>query len=79
MTDQPPNEEAKVGRFILRVAAATAWFIVFWLVRFRTVNLDISDIMRTIIAIFALLMGILTLYWAMFSRDGANSQKTKDD
>lgn len=72
MKDETPNGEAKVGRFLMRLAAAAAWFLVFWLVRFRTVGLDISDVMRTVIAVFALLMGVLTLFWAMFPRDNSN-------
>ncbi|MBB35558.1 MAG: hypothetical protein CME88_09025 [Hirschia sp.] len=77
MSDEQPHGEAKVGRFFLRLAAAAAWFLVFWLVRFRTLELDISDLMRSIIAIFALIMGVLTLFWAVFARDDKNTPENK--
>ena len=79
MTDETPNSEAQIGRFILRLAAAAAWFLVFWLVRFRTMNLEISDLMRTTIAVFALLMGVLTLFWAMFPRDNHTPPQNEDE
>lgn len=79
MTDETPNSEAQVGKFLMRLAAAAAWFLVFWLVRFRTMNLEVSDVMRTIIAVFALLMGVLTLFWAMFPRGVSNAPGPEDD
>ena len=78
MADQTPNEEANIGKFILRLCAAGAWFVVFWLVRFRTMGMDISEIMRNVLAVMSLGMGMLTLFWAFFNKSD-DKPKEGDD
>ncbi len=70
--------DAKAGMFLARLGMAAAWFLAVWLVLFRTASFEISPVLRTMIAVIAGAMGLLTIIWAVFGRARQNTKGSSD-
>ncbi len=57
--------EAKIGRFLLRMALAVAWGVAAWIVFTRAESLDISYTMKVVLAGFASVMAIVSFVQAL--------------
>ncbi|MFC7291947.1 hypothetical protein [Hirschia litorea] len=69
MSDDPSklleSGEAKIGRFLLRMALAVAWGVAAYIVFTRAESLDISYTMKIILAGFATVMAIVSFVQAL--------------
>lgn len=70
--------EAKVGRFMLRMALVVGWSVAAWLVYTRAEELDVSYTMKTILAGFAAVMALVSLVQAL-GNYGPEEQEPSDE
>ncbi len=69
--------EAKIGRFVFRMALAFGWGAAAWLVYTRAEELDISYTMKVILAGFAAVMTLVSFVQAL-GNYGPEDEETSD-
>lgn len=71
--------EAKIGRFLLRMALAVAWGVAAWIVFTRAESLDISYTMKVVLAGFAIVMAIVSFVQALGNYGPEGQMKKQND
>ncbi len=70
--------EAKMGRFILRMALVVAWGFAAWIVYFNSEQFEISDTMRILLAGFASVMAVISFIQALGNYGPENQASTEN-
>jgi len=70
--------EAKIGRFLLRMALAVAWAGVAWGVYFNSEQFEISDTMRILLAGVASVMAVISFIQALGNYGPENQASTEN-